>query len=167
MFVGTSQKMGLIRQRLDFNQSDGEDDGNNSIGAESSLAEMDSPVQSPRHNSNFNQDVCNGTMKTATAEDRVEHWDEGFGCLFPQKSTGTDLMSGSPSPRKGARPYYNSSSPEFSYNQEDGSSPIPGCPDTPPHKTFRKLRLFDVPHTPKVIYSNMLFFSNDSTRATI
>uniref|UniRef100_A0A8C7M644 Wee1-like protein kinase n=1 Tax=Oncorhynchus kisutch TaxID=8019 RepID=A0A8C7M644_ONCKI len=154
MFVSRSPKMGPIRQRLDFNQSDGEDDGNNSIGAESSLAEMDSPVQSPRQNSYLNQDVCNSTMKTATAEDRVEHWDEeGFGCLFPLKSPGTDLMKGSLSPRKGARPYYNSSSPEFSYNQEDGSSPIPGCPDTPPHKTFRKLRLFDVPHTPKSLLS--------------
>uniref|UniRef100_A0A8C8CQ98 Wee1-like protein kinase n=1 Tax=Oncorhynchus tshawytscha TaxID=74940 RepID=A0A8C8CQ98_ONCTS len=154
MFVSRSPKMGPIRQRLDFNQSDGEDDGNNSIGAESSLAEMDSPVQSPRQNSYLNQDVCNSTMKTATAEDRVEHWDEeGFGCLFPLKSPGTELMKGSLSPRKGARPYYNSSSPEFSYNQEDGSSPIPGCPDTPPHKTFRKLRLFDVPHTPKSLLS--------------
>ncbi|CDQ77444.1 wee1-like protein kinase 1-A isoform X1 [Oncorhynchus mykiss] len=154
MFVSTSPKMGPIRQRLDFNQSDGEDDGNNSIGAESSLAEMDSPVQSPRQNSYLNQDVCNSTMKTATAEDRVEHWDEeGFGCLFPLKSPGTDLMKGSLSPRKGSRHYYNSSSPEFSYNQEDGSSPIPGCPDTPPHKTFRKLRLFDVPHTPKSLLS--------------
>ncbi|KAM9421981.1 wee1-like protein kinase 1-A isoform 1-T1 [Salvelinus alpinus] len=154
MFIGTSPKMGPIRQRLDFNQSDGEDDCNNSIGAESSLAEMDSPVPSPRQNSYLNQDVCNSTMKTATAEDQVEHWDEeGFGCLFPLKSPGTDLMKGSHSPRKGARPYYNNSSPEFHYNQEDGSSPIPGCPDTPPHKTFRKLRLFDVPHTPKSLLS--------------
>ncbi|XP_035612009.2 wee1-like protein kinase 1-A [Oncorhynchus keta] len=152
MFVGMSPKMGPIRQRLDFNQSDGEDDGNNSIGAESSLAEMDSPVLSPRHNSNLNQAVCNGTTKTATAEDRVEHWDEGFGCLFPLKSPGTDLMRGSPSLSEGSRPYYNSSSPEFSDNQ-DGSSPIPDCPDTLPHKTFRKLRLFDVPHTPKSLLS--------------
>nr|XP_046201659.1 wee1-like protein kinase 1-B isoform X2 [Oncorhynchus gorbuscha] len=149
MFVGMSPKMGPIRQRLDFNQSDGED---YSIEAESSLAEIDSPVQSPRHNSNLNQAVCNGTTKTATAEDRVEHWDEGFGCLFPLKSPGTDLMRGSPSLSKGSRPYYNSSSPEFSDNQ-DGSSPIPDCPDTLPHKTFRKLRLFDVPHTPKGLLS--------------
>uniref|UniRef100_A0A674ANB6 Wee1-like protein kinase n=1 Tax=Salmo trutta TaxID=8032 RepID=A0A674ANB6_SALTR len=164
MFIGMSPKMGPIRQRLDFNQSDGEDDGNNSIGAESSLAEMDSPVQSPRQNSYLNQDVCNSTMKTATAEDRVEHWDEeGFGCLFPLKSPGTDLMKGSLSLRKGARPYYNSSSPEFSYNQEDGSSPIPGCPDTPPHKTFRKLRLFDVPHTPKSLLSRARAVATGST----
>ncbi|XP_064837820.1 wee1-like protein kinase 1-B isoform X2 [Oncorhynchus masou masou] len=152
MFVGMSPKMGPIRQRLDFNQSDGEDDGNNRIGAEASLAEMDSPVQSPRHNSNLNQAVCNGTTETATAEDRVEHWDEEFGCLFPLKSPGTDLMRGSPSLSKGSRPYNNSSSPEFSDNQ-DGSSPIPDCPDTLPHKTFRKLRLFDVPHTPKSLLS--------------
>uniref|UniRef100_A0A4W5N9V9 Wee1-like protein kinase n=1 Tax=Hucho hucho TaxID=62062 RepID=A0A4W5N9V9_9TELE len=164
MFVGTSPEMGHIRHRLDFNQSDGEDDGNHSIGAESSLAEMDSPVQSPRQNSYLNQDVCNSTMKTATAEDRVEHWDEeGFGCLFPLKSPGTDLMKGSLSPRKGARPYYNSSSPDLSYNQEDGSCPIPGCPDTPPHKTFRKLRLFDVPHTPKSLLSRARAVATGST----
>ncbi|XP_071257347.1 wee1-like protein kinase 1-B isoform X2 [Salvelinus alpinus] len=163
LFVGTSRKMGPIRQRLDFNQSDGEDDGNNSIGAESSLAEMDSPVQSLRHNSNLNQYVCNGTMKTSTAEDRVEHWGDGFGCLFPLKSPGTDLMRGSPSPRKGSRPFYNSSSLEFSDNQEDGSSPIPDCPDTPPHKTFRKLRLFDVPHTPKSLLSRARAVTTGST----
>ncbi|KAK6312229.1 hypothetical protein J4Q44_G00178930 [Coregonus suidteri] len=167
MFVSTSPKMGPIRQRLDFNQSDGEDDGNNSIGVESRLAEMYSPVQSPRQNSNLNQDVCNSTMKIPTAEDRVELWDEeGFGCLSPLKSPGTYLMKGSPSPRKGTRPYYknyNSSSPEFSDNQEDGSSPIPDCPDTPPHKTFRKLRLFDVPHTPKSLLSRARAEATGST----
>ncbi|XP_010876615.1 wee1-like protein kinase 1-A [Esox lucius] len=146
MFVNTSPKMGPIRQRLDFSQSDGEDDGNNSIEAESSLTEMDSPVQSPRHNSKLNQDL--------TAEGDVDHWDEeGFGCLSPLKSPETYLMKGSPSPRKGARPYYNISSPEFSFKQRDEDSPIPNCPDTPPHKTFRKLRLFDVPHTPKSLLS--------------
>ena len=33
---------------------------------------------------------------------------------------------------------------------EGACSPLPDYPGTPPHKTFRKLRLFDTPHTPKV-----------------
>ncbi|XP_063800150.1 wee1-like protein kinase [Pseudophryne corroboree] len=37
--------------------------------------------------------------------------------------------------------------------REGSSSPIPDCPGTPPHKTFRKLRLFDTPHTPKSLLS--------------
>ncbi|XP_019750284.1 wee1-like protein kinase, partial [Hippocampus comes] len=32
---------------------------------------------------------------------------------------------------------------------------IPTCPDTPPHKTLRKLRLFDTPHTPKSLLSRV------------
>lgn len=60
------------------------------------------------------------------ADDDVELWGE--------ESFGSPPHLRSPSPRKGCGP----------------SPPVPDCPDTPPHKTFRKLRLFDTPHTPKV-----------------
>ncbi|XP_051885500.1 wee1-like protein kinase isoform X1 [Pristis pectinata] len=85
-----------------------------------------------------------------------------------------DGFVSSPSPLKGRRDYRDrrdmeesSSSPlresgereECSSpireggDQEECSSPIPDCPDTPPHKTLRKLRLFDTPHTPKSLLS--------------
>ncbi|KAL1007396.1 hypothetical protein UPYG_G00086210 [Umbra pygmaea] len=102
--------------------------------------------------------------QTTEAEGDGDHWDEkGFGCLSPLKSPETYLMKRSPSPRKVSRLYFNSSSPEFPFNQEDGRSPIPDCPDTPPHKTFRKLRLFDVPHTPKSLLSRARAQATGST----
>lgn len=139
--------MGPIRQRLEFSHSDGEDEAN-SIETEAGLNELDSPVASRTQNFNENRDVCNRTLLPAARED-AELWDEeSFGYLSPLKSVESFMMKRSPSPRKGVRAYFKSSSPEL------GSiSPMPDCPDTPPHKTFRKLRLFDVPHTPKSLLS--------------
>lgn len=134
--------MGDVRQKLHFAPSDGEDEpvedeGNSSTGAESGFTEMDSPPQARRL----------GTKKADGEEassplnrDDTEFWDEEFGF-------------GSPSPKKAGQAY-GRTSPERLYRREDregSSSPIPDCPDTPPHKTFRKLRLFDTPHTPKVL----------------
>uniref|UniRef100_A0A667YY45 Wee1-like protein kinase n=1 Tax=Myripristis murdjan TaxID=586833 RepID=A0A667YY45_9TELE len=121
---------------------DGEDDiiedVNNSTGDESGFTELDSPMQVRRNASN------------------VELWDEeGFDSPSHLQSPGSVIFANcSPSPRKISRLF--GGSPERSYGQEDGegsSSPIPDCPDTPPHKTFRKLRLFDTPHTPKSLLS--------------
>ncbi|KAJ8271500.1 hypothetical protein COCON_G00103590 [Conger conger] len=140
-----SPKMGPIRQKLQFTPSDGEEeDCNNSTGAESGFTEIDSPLQLRRQNS----------AESQREDGDVELWDEeGFGSPSPVKQRRA-LVKGSPSPRKSPRSY-DSSSPEI-YRREDregSSSPIPDCPDTPPHKTFRKLRLFDTPHTPKSLLS--------------
>lgn len=144
----TSPKMGLIRQKLHFSPSDGEEeDCNNSTGAESGFTELDSPLR--RQNS----------AESQREDGDVELWDEeGFGSPSPVKQRRA-LVKGSPSPRKSPRSY-DSSSPEI-YRREDregSSSPIPDCPDTPPHKTFRKLRLFDTPHTPKVTIILLAFW---------
>ncbi|XP_067105094.1 wee1-like protein kinase 1-A [Osmerus mordax] len=165
LFVSKSPKMGPIRQRLEFSQSDGEDEAN-SIETETGLNELDSPVQSHGQNAKENQDVRNSTLLPATEEDEALWDEEGFGCLSPLKSPGSYMMKGSPSPRKGVRAYYNSSPPELSYSREDKTSPrspLPDCPDTPPHKTFRKLRLFDVPHTPKSLLSRARAVASVST----
>uniref|UniRef100_A0A4W4F840 Wee1-like protein kinase n=1 Tax=Electrophorus electricus TaxID=8005 RepID=A0A4W4F840_ELEEL len=59
-----------------------------------------------------------------------------------------------PSPRKSPRAYDSSPERMCAHDDTEGSSsPVPDCPDTPPHKTFRKLRLFDTPHTPKSLLS--------------
>ncbi|XP_064192974.1 wee1-like protein kinase 1-A [Anguilla rostrata] len=140
-----SPKMGPIRQKLQFTPSDGEEeDCNNSTGAESGFTEIDSPLPLRRQNS----------AESQREDGDVELWDEeGFGSPSPVKQRRV-LVKGSPSPRKSPRSY-DSSSPDM-YRREDregSSSPIPDCPDTPPHKTFRKLRLFDTPHTPKSLLS--------------
>ncbi|KAM6979984.1 wee1-like protein kinase 1-B [Aplochiton taeniatus] len=104
-------------------------------------------------------------MQIAQGES-VDLWDEeDFDTLSPLKLPKDCMLKASPSPRKPrARAYYNSSPPEFtSFRGEDGSSPIPDCPDTPPHKTFRKLRLFDVPHTPKSLLSRARAGASAST----
>uniref|UniRef100_A0A4W4F6H2 Wee1-like protein kinase n=1 Tax=Electrophorus electricus TaxID=8005 RepID=A0A4W4F6H2_ELEEL len=68
---------------------------------------------------------------------RGSSWDEeGFGS--PSHLQTEKHPKNAPSPRKSPR---------------GSSSPVPDCPDTPPHKTFRKLRLFDTPHTPKSLLS--------------
>ena len=82
-----------------------------------------------------------------------DSWEEeGFGSSSPVKSPAAAYFlgssfspvrcggSGDASPRGcGAR-----------RASEGPCSPPPDHPGTPPHKTFRKLRLFDTPHTPKV-----------------
>lgn len=146
----TSPSLRPIRQKLNFSPSDGEEDciedANNSTGAESGFTELDSPLPLRRNSADKRHD---SNSSPRTADDDIESWDEeGFGSPSHLKSI---FMNSSPSPRKGTRTY--DSSPERTFVHDDGegsSSPIPDCPDTPPHKTFRKLRLFDTPHTPKV-----------------
>lgn len=140
-----------IRQKLQFTSSDGEDepieDVNNSTGGESGFTELDSPVPVRR-------DAADKLLEGSSSPlNHDELWDEeGFGSPSHLRSPSSGLFANcSPSPRKASRMY--GGSPDRSYVQDDGegsSSPIPDCPDTPPHKTFRKLRLFDTPHTPKV-----------------
>uniref|UniRef100_A0A3B4A1Q2 Wee1-like protein kinase n=1 Tax=Periophthalmus magnuspinnatus TaxID=409849 RepID=A0A3B4A1Q2_9GOBI len=145
-----------IRQKLQFTSSDGEDepidDVNNSTGEESGFTEMDSPVPERRE--------AGGTLDQSA--DDVELWEEededglSFGSPSHLQSPTSRLFATcSPSPRKPSSRLFGDS-PDRTYAQDEGepsSSPIPDCPDTPPHKTFRKLRLFDTPHTPKSLLS--------------
>ncbi|XP_067446658.1 wee1-like protein kinase [Thunnus thynnus] len=149
-----SPKSRPIRQKLQFTSSDGEDepieDVNNSTGGESGFTELDSPVPGRR-------DTADKRLEGSSSPlNHDELWDEeGFGSPSHLRSPSSSFFANcSPSPRKASRLY--GGSPERSYVQDDGegsSSPIPDCPDTPPHKTFRKLRLFDTPHTPKSLLS--------------
>lgn len=155
-----STKCRPVRQKLQFISSDGEDDPiedvNNSTGGESGFTEMDSPMQARRNPSEKlleGGDGSSSPLNQSGGDDDVELWDEdSLGSPTHLRSPGSVISARcSPSPRKSSRLYVGS--PERSYSQDDGegsSSPIPDCPDTPPHKTFRKLRLFDTPHTPKV-----------------
>lgn len=134
-----------IRQKLQFPSSDGEDDliddVHNSTGGESGFTEIDSPVPARRSPGGKRLEAGSSPLNQSGGDDDVELWDE------ESLGSPTHLQS----PRKTSRLYRGS--PERPYTQDEGegsSSPVPDCPDTPPHKTFRKLRLFDTPHTPKV-----------------
>jgi len=152
-----SPKTPPIRQKLQFTCSDGEDepieDANNSTGGESGFTEMDSPMPLRRQPADKRLEGASSPLNQSGGDDDVELWDEeSYGSPSHLRSPSSVIFANcSPSPRKASRLY--GGSPERSYVQDDGegsSSPIPDCPDTPPHKTFRKLRLFDTPHTPKV-----------------
>ncbi|KAL3061015.1 hypothetical protein OYC64_009265 [Pagothenia borchgrevinki] len=149
-----------IRQKLQFTSSDGEDesieDVNNSTGGESGFTEMDSPMPVRRDTVDKRLEGSSSPLNQSCGDDDVELWDEeSFGSPSHLRSPSSVIFAHcSPSPRKSSRLY--GGSPDRSYVQDDGeasSSPIPDCPDTPPHKTFRKLRLFDTPHTPKSLLS--------------
>ncbi|MEQ2189206.1 hypothetical protein GOODEAATRI_022848 [Goodea atripinnis] len=149
-----SPKCRPIRQKLQFTSSDGEDDSiedvSNSTGGESGFTELDSPTPVRR-------DAVNKLQEgSSSPHEDVELWEEeGFGSPSLQSPSSVIFANCSPSPEKVTRLY--GGSPDPSYIQDDGegsSSPIPDCPDTPPHKTFRKLRLFDTPHTPKTFCYN-------------
>ncbi|KAF3855216.1 hypothetical protein F7725_023271 [Dissostichus mawsoni] len=149
-----------IRQKLQFTSSDGEDesieDVNNSTGGESGFTEMDSPMPVRRDTVDKRLEGSSSPLNQSCGDDEVELWDEeSFGSPSQLRSPSSVIFAHcSPSPRKSSRLY--GGSPDRSYVQDDGeasSSPIPDCPDTPPHKTFRKLRLFDTPHTPKSLLS--------------
>ncbi|KAJ8396728.1 hypothetical protein AAFF_G00015660 [Aldrovandia affinis] len=167
----SSPKMGTIRQKLEFCASDGEDehtaeeDGHNSTGAESGFNEIDpdSPVRLRRDAAGKRHDSGSSPLNRSGGEDEEdsgEFWDEeGFLTPSPVKPSRV-FLRGSPSPRKSPR------APEGTYrrgDREGSSSPIPDCPDTPPHKTFRKLRLFDTPHTPKSLLSRARTAADGST----
>ncbi|XP_031151142.1 wee1-like protein kinase [Sander lucioperca] len=155
-----SPKTLQIRQKLQFACSDGEDepieDVNNSTGGESGFTEMDSPMPVRRDPVDKRLEGSSSPLNQSCGDDDVELWDEeSFGSPSHLRSPSSVISANcSPSPRKASRLY--GGSPERPYLQDDGegsSSPIPDCPDTPPHKTFRKLRLFDTPHTPKSLLS--------------
>ncbi|XP_024234647.2 wee1-like protein kinase 1-A isoform X2 [Oncorhynchus tshawytscha] len=141
-----------IGQQLPFAPNDGEDariDDGNSTGDVSGFTEMDPPMR-----------LEDDSPLNRTADD-VERCHPSH----LQSPSSVISMKGSPaSPRKNSRVY--GSSPERSCIQEDGdcsSSPIPDCPDTPPHKTFKKLLLFHTPHTPKSLLNKARTASSASS----
>lgn len=163
-----------IRQKLLFlggnsdceeEEEDEEEEGGssgNSTGEDSAFQEADSPLSSTRTPARGDPPLLEEEEEmepvAATAlPDEGDSWEEeGFGSS-PVKSPGTYFMAGSPSPpppHKGRRccghsPPHPAAS-GYRARSEEPSSPLPDYPGTPPHKTFRKLRLFDTPHTPKV-----------------
>ncbi|XP_025926241.1 wee1-like protein kinase isoform X2 [Apteryx rowi] len=107
----------------------------------------------------------------APLPDEGDSWEEeGFGSS-PVKSPGAYFMAGSPSPpppHKGRR-YCGRSPPHlaagcYRVRSDEPSSPLPDYPGTPPHKTFRKLRLFDTPHTPKSLLSKAQGMGSSSVK---
>uniref|UniRef100_A0A8C1IDW2 Wee1-like protein kinase n=1 Tax=Cyprinus carpio TaxID=7962 RepID=A0A8C1IDW2_CYPCA len=166
---GKSPNFKPVRQKLQFSASDEDDsteDPNNSTGAESGFTELDSPV-SVRRSSDKRPEDLGGSSPLSRTRDDDESWDEeGFGS--PSRAKPAFYMKRSPSPRKSPQAY--DSSPERSYIHDDmegSSSPVPDCPDTPPHKTFRKLRLFDTPHTPKSLLSRARAMVSTSRRVAL
>nr|XP_006642673.2 PREDICTED: wee1-like protein kinase [Lepisosteus oculatus] len=165
-----SPKMGPIRQKLQFSPSDGEDDpveeDGNSTGADSAFQELDSPVQPRQRAAKKRSEEPGDSPRRLHGEEEEDFWDEeGLGSPSPVKSPGSFLME-SPSPRKSSSAC-RGSSPGGAYGREEregSSSPVPDCPDTPPHKTFRKLRLFDTPHTPKSLLSKASALGSASVR---
>ncbi|NP_001084186.1 wee1-like protein kinase 1-B [Xenopus laevis] len=125
-----------VRHKLFFSDTDEEEEDGHSTGEDSAFQESDSPVSRQREKQE-------GKPPGGTWEELEE--EEGFGSS-PIKSPGDFFMSDSPSYRQLA-PASPTRSPQ------GPTSPIPECPGTPPHKTFRKLRLFDTPHTPKSLLS--------------
>uniref|UniRef100_A0A1A8IS80 Wee1-like protein kinase n=2 Tax=Nothobranchius TaxID=28779 RepID=A0A1A8IS80_NOTKU len=156
-----SPKSRPIRQKLQFTSSDGEDDPiedvNNSTGGESGFTEMDSPTPLRRDTVGKRLEGSCSPLNQSGGDDDVELWDEeslGSPSLICSPSS-VIFKNCSPSSKKVSRLFGGSPEAGRSF-QDDGdgsSSPIPDCPDTPPHKTFRKLRLFDTPHTPKSLLS--------------
>ncbi|XP_044281497.1 wee1-like protein kinase isoform X1 [Varanus komodoensis] len=132
----------------------------NSTGEDSAFQEADSPLSVSRTPARREppprtpEEVAMELAPSALLGEEGDSWEEeGFGSSSPVKSPGAYFMAGSP-PLKGSRRYCEQSSPprpdatRYRDHQEPGS-PLPEYPGTPPHKTFRKLRLFDTPHTPK------------------
>ncbi|XP_068947305.1 wee1-like protein kinase [Petaurus breviceps papuanus] len=91
-----------------------------------------------------------------------DSWEEeGFGSSSPVKSPAASVpyYLGSPlSPLRGDR------SPRGRQRRDGSCSPVPDYPGTPPHKTFRKLRLFDTPHTPKSLLSKARGIDSSSVK---
>ncbi|XP_036620435.1 wee1-like protein kinase [Trichosurus vulpecula] len=90
-----------------------------------------------------------------------DSWEEeGFGSSSPVKSSAAaPYYLGSPlSPLRGDRC-------RRGRPRRDGScSPVPDDLGTPQHKTFRKLRFFDTPHTPKSLLSKARGIDSSSVK---
>uniref|UniRef100_A0A4W5L2S1 Wee1-like protein kinase n=1 Tax=Hucho hucho TaxID=62062 RepID=A0A4W5L2S1_9TELE len=161
-----------IRQKLPFAPNDEEDapiEDGNSTGDAAGFTEMDSPTRQRLDSVDIKRLEDNRPLnRTVDDVERCRWGEEGF--RYPshlQSPSSVISTKGSrASPRKNSQVY--GSSPGRSCVQEDGDcsgSPIPDCPDTPPHKTFKKLLLFGTPHTPKsLLYKARTASSAPSSR---
>ncbi|XP_059564849.1 wee1-like protein kinase isoform X5 [Myotis daubentonii] len=96
-----------------------------------------------------------------------DSWEEeGFGSSSPVKSPAAAYFLGSSfSPVRFGGP--EDASPRGYGERRAGEvpcSPLREHPGTPPHKTFRKLRLFDTPHTPKSLLSKARGIDSSSVK---
>ncbi|XP_050019309.1 wee1-like protein kinase [Alexandromys fortis] len=108
-----------------------------------------------------------GGAEAAGAGTEGDSWEEeGFGSSSPVKSPATAYFLGTSfSPVHCGGPGDASPRGCGSPRAMDGRcSPLPGYPSTPPHKTFRKLRLFDTPHTPKSLLSKARVIDSSSVK---
>ncbi|XP_078405305.1 wee1-like protein kinase isoform X2 [Cetorhinus maximus] len=150
-------------QKLTFATSDEEDGGNSTEDS----AFQESPDPERKYGGGAELGQCDEELGNLS-------WEDGFvSSPSPLKSRGhyrerRDLEESSSSPIRESGEREECSSPiREGGEQEECSSPIPDCPDTPPHKTLRKLRLFDTPHTPKSLLSKARvrsFLSSSSVR---
>ncbi|KAL8169860.1 UNVERIFIED_CONTAM: hypothetical protein K2H54_058956 [Gekko kuhli] len=134
----------------------GSNSSSTSTGEDSAFQEADSPLsggrtpargEPPRTPEEGEGEAAMELAPPALPGEEGDSWEEeGFGSSSPVKSPGAYFMAGSPPlrPRRYCPP--PAASPP---RPAPPASPLPGYPGTPPHKTFRKLRLFDTPHTPK------------------
>ncbi|XP_065611402.1 wee1-like protein kinase isoform X1 [Cyrtonyx montezumae] len=174
-----------IRQKLLFlsGHSDCEDEDDeeeevassgNSTGGDSAFQEADSPLSAARIPARGSPPLMEEEEMEAAAAplpDEGDSWEEGFGSS-PVKSPGAYFMVGSPPPsppphkdqRSAGRSTPRSAASGGRPRGEDLGSPLPDYPGTPPHKTFRKLRLFDTPHTPKSLLSKAQGMGSSSVK---
>lgn len=161
----------------DCEEEEGEEEeegSGHSTGEDSAFQEPDSPLQSarsplepgaercrspgpaPGSPRELEEDMllrgaCPGADATGGGAEGDSWEEEGFGSSSPVKSPAAAYFLGSFSPVRCGGP--GDASPRICGARrvsEGPCSPLPDHPGTPPHKTFRKLRLFDTPHTPKV-----------------
>ncbi|XP_041052755.1 wee1-like protein kinase isoform X1 [Carcharodon carcharias] len=152
-------------QKLTFATSDEEDGGNSTEDS----AFQESPDPERKYGGGAELGQCDEELELGNLS-----WEDGFvSSPSPLKSRRhyrerRDLEESSSSPIRESGEREECSSPiREGGEQEECSSPIPDCPDTPPHKTLRKLRLFDTPHTPKSLLSKARvrsFLSSSSVR---
>ncbi|XP_061578379.1 wee1-like protein kinase [Cololabis saira] len=144
---GLGRQQRPLRQRLQFTSSDGEDELN-STGGESGFTELDSPRRGPAGTRGGTSSPLLDRSGGGDGGDEVELWGEDEEEDGEDSFGSPDLTGHGGSPRM----CRGRGSPQRCFAPAEGS-PTPDPPDTPPHKTFRKLRLFDTPHTPKSLLS--------------
>ncbi|XP_007886045.2 wee1-like protein kinase [Callorhinchus milii] len=169
---GRGRGQSPVHQKLSFTGSD-EEDGDST---EEDSAFQESPDAERKYG---DPPELGGLVVVEEGEEELMgnlSWEEGFGGSPSPVKPRRDYrdrrdLDESSSPMRGSGEREESSSPtresgdreELSSPMRDrykgngigegSSSPIPDRPDTPPHKTLRKLRLFDTPHTPKSLLS--------------
>ncbi|KAK7811614.1 hypothetical protein U0070_006050 [Myodes glareolus] len=166
-----------------------EEGSGHSTGEDSAFQELDSPLPSarspaeaeaerrrspgaePSSPGELEDDLLlgggGGGAEAAGASAEGDSWEEeGFGSSSPVKSPATAYFLGpSFSPVSCGGPGDASPRDCGAPRAMDGRcSPLPGYPSTPPHKTFRKLRLFDTPHTPKSLLSKARVIDSSSVK---